>query len=78
MDTFAWLVIMMAMMSAMTTHHQVTAQKAIMCYFGSWANERPGDGRFDVDNIDPFLCTHLMYGKGDMLIVCLDEGLSQE
>ncbi|CAL4118675.1 unnamed protein product [Meganyctiphanes norvegica] len=34
----------------------------MMCYFGSWAVWRPGNGRFDVDDIDPHLCSHLVFG----------------
>jgi len=33
----------------------------VVCYIGSWAYYRPGEGRFDVDDIDPDLCTHLIY-----------------
>ena len=33
-----------------------------VCYFSSWAVYRPGNGKFDVENIDPNLCTHLIYG----------------
>ncbi len=36
--------------------------KVVMCYFGSWATYRHGNGEFDVENIDPFACTHLVYG----------------
>jgi len=32
-----------------------------MCYFGSWAVYRPGKGKFSVENIDPDLCTHVIY-----------------
>ena len=34
----------------------------MVCYYGSWAAYRPANGRFDVENIDPFLCTHLIFG----------------
>merc|ERR1712180_153085 len=34
----------------------------MMCYFGSWAVWRPNNGRFDVDDIDPHLCSHLVFG----------------
>lgn len=37
-------------------------RKKVVCYFGSWATYRHGDGQFDVENIDPHMCTHLMYG----------------
>jgi chitinase len=32
-----------------------------MCYYSSWAYVRPGNGNFDVENIDPQVCTHLIY-----------------
>ncbi|XP_047477009.1 chitinase-3-like protein 1 [Penaeus chinensis] len=34
----------------------------VICYFGSWSVWRPGDGKFDVEDIDPFLCTHVIFG----------------
>lgn len=34
----------------------------MVCYYGSWAVYRPGNGKFDVEHIDPFLCTHIIYG----------------
>ncbi|XP_055626833.1 chitinase-3-like protein 1 [Toxorhynchites rutilus septentrionalis] len=40
----------------------VFADKKIVCYVGTWAVYRPGLGRFDIENINPFLCTHLIYG----------------
>ena len=36
--------------------------KKVVCYYSSWAFYRPGYGKFDIDDIDPFLCTHLNYG----------------
>ncbi|XP_062550927.1 acidic mammalian chitinase-like isoform X2 [Armigeres subalbatus] len=37
------------------------ASKYIVCYYGTWASYRNGNGKFSVSNIDPFLCTHLIY-----------------
>lgn len=34
----------------------------LVCYFGSWAHWRPGDGKMDPEDIDPHLCTHVVYG----------------
>ncbi|KAG8230483.1 hypothetical protein J437_LFUL013525, partial [Ladona fulva] len=36
-------------------------REKIVCYYGSWATYRQGNGQFNVDNIDPNLCTHLIY-----------------
>lgn len=35
--------------------------KKVICYYGSWAVYRPEKGKFPVENIDPFICTHLIY-----------------
>ena len=32
------------------------------CYYGTWAVYRPGDGKFDVEDFNPYLCTHGIYG----------------
>lgn len=37
-------------------------ESAMVCYFGSWATYRYSDGKFDVENIDPSICTHAVYG----------------
>ncbi|KAH8372865.1 hypothetical protein KR009_007002 [Drosophila setifemur] len=33
----------------------------VVCYQGTWSVYRPGLGRFGVEDIDPFLCTHMIY-----------------
>ncbi|KAJ8962569.1 hypothetical protein NQ318_000962 [Aromia moschata] len=40
----------------------VTAGKNVVCYFASWTVYRPGNGKFDVSNIDSSLCTHVLFG----------------
>lgn len=35
--------------------------KVVTCYVASWAAYRPEKGAFTVDNIDPTLCTHIIY-----------------
>ncbi|XP_075168324.1 acidic mammalian chitinase-like [Haematobia irritans] len=39
----------------------VANSKIINCYFGTWAKYRPGNGKFEPENIDASLCTHLSY-----------------
>ncbi|GLG95341.1 Probable chitinase 10 [Gryllus bimaculatus] len=33
----------------------------VFCYITSWSQKRPGAGRFTPDNVDPTLCTHVIY-----------------
>ncbi|XP_035893380.1 probable chitinase 10 [Anopheles stephensi] len=37
------------------------ATDRVVCYFGSWATYRIGNGKYDVENINPNLCTHIIY-----------------
>ncbi|XP_037072206.1 chitotriosidase-1-like [Pollicipes pollicipes] len=48
-------------LAAGTNVHTQSAPFKVVCYYGSWAVYRPGDGRFDVEDIDPLLCTHAIY-----------------
>ncbi|XP_053406596.1 probable chitinase 10 [Mercenaria mercenaria] len=32
-----------------------------VCYYSNWSQYRPGTGKFLPSDIDPFLCTHLIY-----------------
>ncbi|KAM7285907.1 chitinase-3-like protein 1 [Ixodes scapularis] len=36
-------------------------ENLFLCYWGAWSYYREGDGKFSVEHIDPFLCTHLVY-----------------
>uniref|UniRef100_A0A8C6PGN3 chitinase n=1 Tax=Nothobranchius furzeri TaxID=105023 RepID=A0A8C6PGN3_NOTFU len=35
--------------------------KRMECYFTNWSQYRPGEGKFLPQNVDPFLCTSLIY-----------------
>ena len=37
----------------------VSSELKMVCYYGSWSVYRPGDGKFPVEQIDPFLCRSL-------------------
>ncbi|MCL4137154.1 UNVERIFIED_CONTAM: hypothetical protein GTU68_058097, partial [Idotea baltica] len=35
--------------------------QTVVCYVATWAVYRPNRGRFTLDDVDPMLCTHLVY-----------------
>ncbi|CAG9820380.1 unnamed protein product [Phaedon cochleariae] len=39
----------------------IVSGRNIVCYFASWTVYRPGNGLFDVSNIEPDLCTHINF-----------------
>ncbi|XP_042204643.1 acidic mammalian chitinase-like [Homarus americanus] len=36
-------------------------ESVMVCYYASWATYRVRDGKFDVEDIDPNICTHVVY-----------------
>lgn len=54
----------------------------LLCYYGTWATYRPGNGAFNVRDIDPSLCTHAIYSfvgiNADATIKVLDPNLDLE
>ncbi|EDW91309.1 chitinase-3-like protein 1 [Drosophila yakuba] len=50
-----------AILMAAASSAQGNSSKNVVCYQGTWSVYRPGQGKFGVEDIDPFLCTHLIY-----------------
>ncbi|XP_036356980.1 chitotriosidase-1 [Octopus sinensis] len=44
----------------------IEGNRKVVCYYSSSANDRLGIGRFEPENIDPYLCTHIIYAFVDM------------
>ncbi|XP_063366348.1 acidic mammalian chitinase-like [Cydia amplana] len=40
---------------------KAAASGVVVCYYGEWANQRPGNGRFGVSDMPTDLCTHIVY-----------------
>jgi chitinase len=38
------------------------SEGVLVCYYSSWSAYREGLGKFEIEDIDPFLCTHIVYG----------------
>ncbi|KAJ2938714.1 hypothetical protein O0L34_g3324 [Tuta absoluta] len=36
-------------------------KKQVICYYGTWATYRPGDGQFNVEDVNTDICTHVIY-----------------
>lgn len=44
----------------------IASSKKIVCYYTNWSQYRPGIGRYVPENIDPFICTHIVFAFGWM------------
>ncbi|KAF7990200.1 hypothetical protein HCN44_000005 [Aphidius gifuensis] len=42
------------------------ADKKVVCYVADWTAWRSGPGKFDIDNVDTNLCTHVIYAFVDL------------
>ncbi|KAI8128837.1 putative chitinase 10 [Lucilia cuprina] len=70
--------LLLTLLVAIWQHDTVVAneRKNVVCYHGTWSTYRQSKGKFDVEkDIDPFLCTHLMYAffgieeTGDLRVI---------
>jgi len=41
---------------------QFASSAKLVCHMTNWAQYRPGNGKFTTGHLDPFLCTHVIYG----------------
>ncbi|XP_034388824.1 chitinase, acidic.1 [Cyclopterus lumpus] len=39
----------------------IASSNKLVCHMTNWAQYRPSSAKFTADNIDPFLCTHVIY-----------------
>ncbi|XP_026684427.1 probable chitinase 10 [Diaphorina citri] len=43
-----------------------SSEKRVVCYYTNWSVYRPGTAKFTPQNINPYLCTHLIYAFGGL------------
>ncbi|KAJ6638460.1 Acidic mammalian chitinase [Pseudolycoriella hygida] len=48
----------------MAQFHTGKTEGRVVCYYTNWSVYRPGTAKFNPQNINPYLCTHLVYAFG--------------
>ncbi|XP_068121620.1 acidic mammalian chitinase-like [Hyperolius riggenbachi] len=51
---------------ALLLHVQLGSSFNLVCYFTNWAQYYPGAAKYMPDNVDPCMCTHLIYAFATM------------
>lgn len=46
------------------TFSVASGEGRVVCYYTNWSVYRPGTAKFNPQNINPYLCTHLVYAFG--------------
>ncbi|XP_032517389.2 mucin-2 [Danaus plexippus] len=62
MELATWLFLLIAVVTLATPAQ--SASPRVVCYYTNWSVYRPGTAKFNPQNINPYLCTHLVYAFG--------------
>ncbi|KAF4529059.1 hypothetical protein B566_EDAN006080 [Ephemera danica] len=57
---------LLLLLAAIAAAVHAAGQQRVVCYYTNWSVYRPGNAKFSPQNINPYLCTHLIYAFGGL------------
>ncbi|XP_045772482.1 mucin-5AC isoform X2 [Maniola jurtina] len=62
LEHMTWLSLLVALVTLISP--ALSSSPRVVCYYTNWSVYRPGTAKFNPQNINPYLCTHLVYAFG--------------
>lgn len=58
---FDWIGYTLFLLFSIDPDNEEPSRMHRVCYVTNWSRYRPGEAKFEIEFIDPFMCSHIIY-----------------